>query len=225
MVNFFRRTRSGIFETPVEIVIGNTRLHGDLTLSLNPSGIVLFSHGSGSGRHSPRNKYVAWVLQQAGIGTLLFDLLTEQEEVEEFEDAHLRFDIALLTRRLVSATDWVARQPDIKELAIGYFGASTGAAAALSAAVERPDLIKAVVSRGGRPDLAINPLEYVKAPTLLIVGGRDLVVHDLNRMAYDRLKSRKMLTVVPGATHLFEEKGTLEEVGRLAADWFKLYLK
>lgn len=192
---------------------------GDLQVPDGASGIVLFAHGSGSGRFSPRNRYVAEQLQQRGLGTLLFDLLTDAEDLLYPN----RFDIALLTRRLLAATDWVEREPSLTGFAIGYFGASTGAAAALRAAAAHPE-IRAVVSRGGRPDLAMTDLARVLAPTLLIVGGDDEAVIELNRKAYDRLYGPKAIEIVPGATHLFEEPGALEIVARLAADWFDRYL-
>lgn len=193
-------------------------LPGTLALPEPARGIVAFAHGSGSSRLSPRNTYVAGVLQDAGIATLLFDLLTPDED----RDRANRFDIALLTGRLLLAAEWIDGQTDLRSLPLGYFGASTGAAAALEAAAQQREGVAAVVSRGGRPDLA-GPglLEAVTAPTLLIVGGHDDVVIDLNRRAMDRMRCEKELVVVPGATHLFEEPGTLEQVARLAADWFR----
>jgi putative phosphoribosyl transferase len=186
----------------------------------------LFAHGSGSGRHSPRNRYVAKVLQEARLATLLIDLLTTEEESVDMWTRHLRFDIQLLAERLSNTTDWVIKNSNIKNLSIGYFGASTGAGAALVAASERPRLVKAVVSRGGRPDLAGNDaLSLVKAPTLLIVGGNDEEVIEINREALKNLSlQEKELVIVPGATHLFEEPGTLEKVSELAANWFVKYL-
>jgi len=182
-------------------------------------------HGSGSSRHSPRNQYVAKELQKSGLATLLFDLLTVEEERIDMLTRHLRFDIDLLSKRLINTTNWLLNNPDTEDLNIGYFGASTGAAAALMAAKEYSDTVKAVVSRGGRPDLAESALMYVKAPTLLIVGGRDTQVIDLNQWALERMVMLdKELKIVPGATHLFEEPGTLEEVARLAGEWFKKYL-
>jgi dienelactone hydrolase len=181
---------------------------------------VLFAHGSGSSRHSPRNNFVAQVLQKTGMGTLLMDLLTRQEDMN-YEN---RFDIDLLTSRLERATEWIMEQPRSKSLDIGYFGASTGAAAALYAAASFGPSIGAVVSRGGRPDLAMSALKRVQSPTLLIVGGLDDVVIELNRQAYGELMAEKKLAIVPGATHLFEEPGTLEEAARLAAAWFKQHL-
>jgi dienelactone hydrolase len=188
------------------------------------ASVVLFAHGSGSSRLSPRNRSVARRLQDRGLATLLVDLLTEAEEAVDFETAHLRFDIGLLADRLVGATDWLIEQPSTRELRIGYFGASTGAAAALVGAARRPESIGAVVSRGGRPDLAGDALARVEAPTLLVVGGDDLPVIELNREAYARLTCERKLEIVPGATHLFEEPGTLETVARLAGDWFLRHL-
>jgi pimeloyl-ACP methyl ester carboxylesterase len=196
-------------------------LEGDLEVPERARGIVLFAHGSGSSRLSPRNQFVARVLREAGLGTLLFDLLTPREDAVY----ETRFDIDLLAQRLAAATAWMTRQPVAASLGVGYFGASTGAAAALIAAAELGPSIAAVVSRGGRPDLAEAALSRVTAPTLLIVGGLDDVVIDLNRQAYAGLRSEKRLVIVPGATHLFEEPGTLEEAARLAADWFLQWLK
>jgi dienelactone hydrolase len=204
----------------VYIPANGATLEGALEISEAAEGLVLFAHGSGSSRHSPRNKFVAEALRKAGFGTLLTDLLTKEEDA----DYKTRFDIDLLTQRLEAATEWLAEQPQTEALAIGYFGASTGAAAALQGAAALKDKIRAVVSRGGRPDLAWSALDRVWAPTLLIVGGRDDVVIELNQRAYERLKTKKQLVIVPGATHLFEEPGTLEEVARLACDWFKRYL-
>ena len=206
----------------VHIPVDDVRIEGMLELPPGPLGIVLFAHGSGSSRHSPRNNYVARVLHDKGIGTLLMDLLTVTEDL----DYQTRFDIALLTHRLLVATRWVRVEAATRQLPIGYFGASTGAAAALQAAAALGDNIQAVVSRGGRPDLAGNQsLEQVKSPTLLLVGGRDEEVIELNREAYARLPCTKELSIIPGATHLFEEAGTLEEVARQAAVWFSQYLK
>jgi len=204
----------------VEVPAGRVALEGDLTLPAGARGLVLFAHGSGSSRHSPRNRYVAQVLNDGALATLLVDLLTEQEEVIDTQTRHLRFDITLLAERVVDAVDWLQSHPDTRDLAIGCFGASTGAAAALWAAAERPAAVRAVVSRGGRPDLAAPVLSRVRAPTLLIVGGADLPVLDLNRRALDMLQAEKRLEVVPGATHLFEEPGALERVAALARDWF-----
>ena len=205
----------------VHIPVGQVDLEGRLTVPPGALGVVLFAHGSGSSRHSPRNRYVAAVLQQAGIGTLLFDLLTSAEE----HDRRLVFDIDLLSERLMGATDWLRSQPAAAGLSLGYFGASTGAAAALSAAAGMGEELAAVVSRGGRPDLAIPYLHDVRAATLLIVGGRDVVVLDLNREAQGHLRCENRLAVVPGATHLFEEPGTLDEAASLARDWFSAHLK
>lgn len=186
--------------------------------------MVIFAHGSGSSRHSPRNRYIAQELQQAGLATLLFDLLTAEEEQLDDYTRQYRFDIGLLAERLVASSDWLALNPLTRPLEQAYFGASTGAAAALVAAAQLPARVRAVVSRGGRPDLAGDALEKVRAPTLLIVGGWDVEVLRLNQQAFERLNCRKKLVVVPGATHLFEEPGKLEEVARLARDWFAQHL-
>lgn len=209
----------------VRIPCGPAWLYGDLALPAEFIGVVLFAHGSGSGRHSARNRQVARRLQEAGIATLLFDLLTAQEEEVDVRTREHRFDIALLTRRMEDATAWAAAQPALKGMAIGYFGASTGSAAALIAAAQLGHRISAVVSRGGRPDLA-GPaaLAAVTAPTLLIVGGADREVLQLNEQALGYLQCTKKLAVVPHATHLFEEPGTLEQVGDLAAGWFSRHL-
>lgn len=199
-------------------------LHGDLALPSAPRGVVLFAHGSGSSRHSPRNRFVAQVLQHAGLATLLLDLLTANEESFDAQTAALRFDIDLLARRLVEATWWLADQQQTSALRIGYFGASTGAAAALVAAAEVPDLVAAIVSRGGRPDLAGSALRRVVAPTLLIVGSKDHKVLELNRKALAQLTVEAKLEVIPGATHLFQEPGTLELVAQLAKQWFVSHL-
>jgi len=200
-------------------------VQGDLVIPERAFGIVVFAHGSGSSRHSSRNRYVASVLQGGGLATLLIDLLTSEEEQVDMRTAQLRFDIPLLARRLVDATDWAASQPETRELNIGYFGASTGAGAALVAAAGRPSAIGAVVSRGGRPDLAGESLPLVKAPTLLIVGSRDADVIDLNHRAQRELRPENRLEIVAGATHLFEEAGTLERVADLARSWFELHLR
>ncbi|MDD5251288.1 MAG: dienelactone hydrolase family protein [Patescibacteria group bacterium] len=205
----------------MSIPAGGATLVGDLALPSGAAGLVIFVHGSGSSRLSPRNRYVADILQQAGFATLLFDLLTEKED-EIYEN---RFDIDLLTRRLMAATAWVRRLEETATLPIGYFGASTGAAAALIAAAELPDEVKTVVSRGGRPDLADAALERVASPTLLIVGGADEEVITLNESALVRLAGEKKMEIVPEATHLFEEPGALEEVARLAASWFRRHLR
>jgi putative phosphoribosyl transferase len=202
------------------IEASGTRLEGDLTLPHRASGVVAFAHGSGSSRFSSRNRFVAEVLHQAGIGTLLFDLLTEPES----GDGTLVFNIPLLAERLLAAADWLGAQPGARDLPLGFFGASTGAAAALVAAAERPEAVGAVVSRGGRPDLAEPRLGDVKAPTLLIVGGEDRDVLRLNRRAFAELHCPKHLVVVPGATHLFEEPGALEQAAHHAAEWFRSHL-
>lgn len=205
----------------VKIPAGSVSLTGDLIVPAHASSVVLFAHGSGSSRLSPRNTYVASVLQQAGIATLLFDLLTHEED----RDYATRFDIELLTRRLLAATTWVKQQPQTRNFKIGYFGASTGAAAALQAAAELGNGVDAAVSRGGRPDLAGEAaLRKVSAPTLLIVGGHDDEVIELNEQAYALMDCEKELAIVPGATHLFEEPGTLEQAAHKAANWFVLHL-
>jgi putative phosphoribosyl transferase len=212
-------------EIPIQINIGKVLLEGSLTIPGGATGVVVFAHGSGSSRFSPRNTFVARELHRSGLATLLFDLLTRQEEELDTQTGQLRFDIGLLAKRLTGATDWLKREPAAKRLVIGYFGASTGAAAALVAAAERPGIIGAVVSRGGRPDLAAESLAKVRAPTLLIVGGDDDVVIAINREALGKLAAKKALVIVPGATHLFEEPGALEEVARLSAAWFEANLK
>lgn len=207
--------------TAVRIPAGSVELDGELILPPDTGGVVLFAHGSGSSRFSPRNTYVAKVLQQRGIGTLLFDLLTHAEDL----NYDTRFDIDLLTQRLLAATAWLLDNPETKALKIGYFGASTGAAAALQAAAKMNRIVSAVVSRGGRPDLAGRPaLSQVAAPTLLIVGGNDYGVIELNERAFALMKCEKELILVPGATHLFEEPGTLEQAASHAADWFLRHL-
>jgi dienelactone hydrolase len=209
---------------PVSIRAGAVLLEGDLVIPADAAGLVLFAHGSGSSRKSPRNRYVAGVLEQAGLGTLLFDLLTADEEAMDERTAQLRFDIEFLASRLLGATDWLERHERAQGMRIGYFGASTGAAAALLAAAHLPNRIAAVVSRGGRPDLAGPALRQVKAPTLLIVGGLDDQVIVLNEQASAELTCEKRMEIVPGATHLFEEPGTLEQVAQLARDWFSTWL-
>jgi putative phosphoribosyl transferase len=209
----------------VRIPSGTSWLYGDLALPDPFGGLVLFAHGSGSGRHSSRNRQVALHLQRAGIATLLFDLLTAQEEEVDLHTRQHRFDIPLLTRRMEDATAWAASQPQLSHAAIGYFGASTGSAAALIAAARLGRRVSAVVSRGGRPDLAgAAALASVCAPTLLIVGGADHGVIELNEQAFERLQCEKQLEIVPGATHLFEERGALEQVSELAARWFNRHL-
>lgn len=213
----------GTTATEVRVAIGDAVLAGDLVLPEHPTGIVLFAHGSGSSRHSPRNRLVAGTLNAAGFGTLLLDLLTPAEERADQLTGELRFDIDLLARRLLGAIDWLRAGP-ARSLRLGLFGASTGAAAALVAVAERPEEVAAVVSRGGRPDLAGPALARVRAPTLLIVGGADQAVLELNRRALELLPAESRLAVVPGATHLFEEPGALEQVAQLATDWFSHYL-
>jgi putative phosphoribosyl transferase len=208
----------------VTIPAGGAALAGDLSIPTEARGVVVFAHGSGSGRHSPRNRFVADTLRAGGLATLLMDLLTEAEEAEDVRTLALRFDIRLLARRLVTATDWLACQHDISALPVGYFGASTGAGAALVAAAERPDAVAAIVSRGGRPDLAGQSLGAVRAPTLLIVGGADVPVIEMNRDAMRQMRALTHLEIVPGATHLFEEPGALEQVATLARAWFAHYL-
>jgi putative phosphoribosyl transferase len=210
-----RRPSGAIRTTPVTLSLGGVSLEGDLSIPAAARGVVLFAHGSGSSRHSPRNRYVAEVLQEAGLATLLLDLLTPDEEAIDLRTRHLRFNIALLAERLVGATDWLTQHSETRGLRIGYFGASTGAAA------DRPEVVGAIVSRGGRPDLAGDALIPVEAPTLLIVGERDRLVIELNREALARLRCEKQLVIVPGATHLFEEPGTLERVAELARQWFE----
>jgi dienelactone hydrolase len=208
----------------VRITLDHLTLDGVLALPPDAQGLVLFAHGSGSSRFSSRNRFVARHLNQAGIATLLFDLLTAEEEAREAVTRHLRFNIDLLSERLVAATDYVSSLPDTVGLPLGYFGASTGAAAALTAAAARPALIRAVVSRGGRPDLAAPRIAGVRAPTLLIVGGADHEVLALNQSVLPLLPAASELAVVPHATHLFEEPGTLEQVARLATAWFDRWL-
>jgi len=211
-------------EREVRVSAGPVTLEGNLGIPDNTRGLVLFAHGSGSGRHSPRNRYVAGALREAGLATLLIDLLTPEEEEVDLRTRRLRFDIGLLADRLADATDWLAQEPDTQDFRVGYFGASTGAGAALVAAAKRLEAVSAVVSRGGRPDLAGGELSRVVAPTLLIVGGEDEPVIGMNREAFAQIRAEKKLEVVPGATHLFEEPGTLEEVARIAAGWFARYL-
>jgi putative phosphoribosyl transferase len=207
-------------EREVTIPVGERTVRGTLNLPAGASAVVVFAHGSGSGRFSPRNQYVAQVLQKAGLATLLLDLLEE----DEADDRSKVFDIALLAGRLQAAADWLASQPETEKLRLGYFGASTGAGAALWAAAASPQSAGAIVSRGGRPDLARDVLPRVESPTLLIVGGDDEVVLELNREAFELLQCSRQLDVVPGATHLFPEPGALEEVARLAQEWFLHYL-
>jgi len=213
-------SRSDGRERSVKVQAGDVALEGELRIPDNAQGVVLFAHGSGSGRHSPRNQHVARILRDSGLATLLLDLLTAEEEALDVRSGQYRFDINLLAKRVVGATDWLIHQAHTGNLNVGYFGASTGAAAALVAAAEKPDIVGAVVSRGGRPDLADRALPLVKSPTLLIVGGLDYPVIGMNKEALIKLNIDKKLVIVPGATHLFEEPGALEEVGRLATDWF-----
>lgn len=206
----------------IQIQSGTVTLAGELNIPCNATGVVLFAHGSGSSRHSARNQFVARTIRNAGLGTLLFDLLTREEEAIDSYTRQLRFDVGLLAKRLRDATYWLKGEFDY--LRAGYFGASTGAAAALVAAAELGEIVGAVVSRGGRPDLADDALPLVTTPTLLIVGSLDAPVIELNRKAYARLRSEKEIEIVPGASHLFEEPGTLDQVAQLAADWFHKYL-
>jgi len=210
--------------TEVQIPAGRAVLSGNLTTPENAMALVLFAHGSGSSRHSPRNRFVARTLNRAGLGTLLFDLLTPEEEALDIYTREHRFNISLLAKRLVHATKWARQQEETRDLRIGYFGSSTGGAAALVAAAELPQDIGAVVSRGGRPDLAADALPRVQAPTLLIVGGNDNIVIELNEMARNQMRCEVKLEIIPGATHLFEEPGALEQVAKLASDWLSLNL-
>ena len=206
--------------TEVQIPAGRALLSGSLTIPENGMALVLFAHGSGSSRHSPRNQFVARTLNRAGLGTLLFDLLMPEEEALDIYTREHRFNISLLAERLVHATKWAGQQEKTRDLRIGYFGSSTGGAAALLAAAELPQHVGAVVSRGGRPDLAGDALPKVQAPTLLIVGGNDDIVIELNETARDQMRCEVNLEIIPGATHLFEEAGALEQVAKLASDWF-----
>ncbi|MDH6088554.1 dienelactone hydrolase family protein [Umezakia ovalisporum] len=208
----------------VSVAVGEVKLEGNLVIPHGATAIVVFAHGSGSDRHSPRNRFVAGVLQQAGLATLLIDLLTEQEEAIDLITRHLRFDIELLASRLVDTTDWLAQNPETRDLQVGYFGASTGGGAALLAAAKRPQALKAVVCRGGRTDLAGAALPHVQAPTLLIVGAYDTPVIAMNEDALKQLTTEKQLEIIPKATHLFEEPGALEAVAQLASEWFTRYL-
>jgi putative phosphoribosyl transferase len=209
----------------VSIPAGRITLEGHLDVPREPRGIVLFAHGTGSSRHSRRNQFVARHLQESGLATLLMDLLTADEEAEDARTARLRFDMDLLARRLIAAMDWLGQDARIQRLPVGLFGASSGGGAALVAAAERPPVVKAVVSRGGRPDLAGDALPRVQAPTLLIVGSRDTAVIEMNRQAFEQLRCVKDLVIVPGASHLFEEPGTLEAVATHAAAWFSHHLE
>jgi putative phosphoribosyl transferase len=204
----------------VQIQAGRPVLSGNLNIPQGATALVLFAHGSGSSRHSPRNQFVAHALNDAGLATLLFDLLTQKEEAIDMQTRELRFNIDLLAERLVHATKWAKQYEQTRDLRIGYFGSSTGGAAALVAAIDVPQDVGAVVSRGGRPDLAEEALPKVQAPTLLIVGGNDDIVIELNEQARDRMRCEVKLEIIPGATHLFEEPGTLERVAKLGSDWF-----
>ena len=208
----------------LQIPAGRAVLSGNLTIPDNSEALVLFAHGSGSSRHSPRNQFVARTLNHAGLGTLLFDLLTPEEEALDIHTREHRFNIGLLAERLLHATKWAQQQEQTRDLRIGYFGSSTGGAAALVAAAELPQGAGAIVSRGGRPDLAGDAFPKVRAPTLLIVGGNDDIVIELNEMARDQMRCEVKLEIIPGATHLFEEPGALERVAKLARDWFSLHL-
>lgn len=210
--------------TNVQIPIQKIQLEGDLSIPNGAKGIVIFAHGSGSGRFSPRNQYVAKALQEKKLATLLIDLLTHEEETIDEQTKEIRFNIHLLADRLEGVTDWLVKNPETKKLKIGYFGASTGAAAAIIAAAKKEGTVYSVVSRGGRPDLAKAYLAHIQSPTLLIVGGYDSVVIDLNKEAFDLLACEKKMEIVPGATHLFEEPGALAKVAALAGDWFSKYL-
>jgi putative phosphoribosyl transferase len=208
----------------VEIAVGDVRLEGDLYVPEEAKGVVLFAHGSGSGRHSPRNQFVAGELNAGGLATFLMDLLTRYEEEQDRYTGHLRFDIGLLADRLVGATEWLIHQKHLRDMKVGYFGASTGGGAALVAAAKCRRRVSAVVSRGGRPDLAGEALPQVVAPTLLIVGGNDKPVIEMNRQAMRQMQCEHKLEIVPGATHLFEEPGTLQQVAALAREWFQKHL-
>jgi putative phosphoribosyl transferase len=214
----------GMNERQIRVGAGGVILEGGLAVPDGARGVVLFAHGSGSSRHSPRNRFVAEALREGALATLLLDLLTPEEEAADARTRQLRFDIALLAERLVGAIDWLAQQTAVRGLPVGLFGASTGGGAALVGAAERPDAVGAVVSRGGRPDLAGDALPMVRAPSLLIVGGDDEAVLGLNRRAMARMSAHVTLEIVPGATHLFEEPGALEQVARLARGWFVRYL-
>jgi putative phosphoribosyl transferase len=217
-------TRTTDDERTVVVRVDNFTLEGSLAIPRGAAGLVLFAHGSGSSRHSPRNRFVASALREGGLATLLLDLLTPGEEAIDQRTSDYRFDIGLLANRLAGATDWVSAFPETRRLKLGYFGASTGAAAALVAAAEQPALVSAIVSRGGRPDLAGAALRRVQAPTLLLVGAEDDVVVELNQEAMAALQVEKRLTLIPNATHLFEEPGALEQVAQQAREWFEHYL-
>jgi dienelactone hydrolase len=214
-----------VVDESVRIQAGTASLEADLKVPERAYGLVIFAHGSGSGRFSRRNRAVADFLERGGLGTLLLDLLTREEEAVDERTREYRFDIDRLARRVVAAADWARAQQELRPLALAFFGASTGAAAALIAAAERPDITRAVVSRGGRPDLAGEALQRVQAPTLLIVGGNDDIVIDLNQQAMSRMRAAVELKIVPGATHLFEESGALEKVAEMARDWCQKHLR
>lgn len=217
-------SEANVEERYVNVEAGTATLEGNLSLPQTMRGVVIFAHGSGSSRHSPRNQYVADVVNQAGLATLLFDLLTADEEAEDMQTGQWRFNIPFLADRLVAATEWLLRDPELADQPIGYFGASTGAAAALEAVARTPGAIAAVVSRGGRPDMVMEALPAVDAPTLLIVGGKDRPVISMNERALAQLPGEKKLEIIPSATHLFPEPGALEEVARLAMKWFEQHL-
>lgn len=219
-----RYGRAGVQERSIQILLGQADLVGDLAVPEHATGLIMFAHGSGSSRLSPRNRYVAGILNGSGLATLLVDLLTTQEEHVDLQTREFRFNIGLLAERLIGLTEWQSAHPDLSALALGYFGASTGSAAALIAAAARPERVRAVVSRGGRPDLAASSLPRVQAPTLLIVGGDDAPVMEMNRQAFGVLQCDKKLEIVPGATHLFEEPGALESVAHLAAEWYRQHI-
>lgn len=212
-------------ESALKIPVGNVEVEGNMFLPEQAEGLVVFAHGSGSSRFSPRNQYVAKEINKANIGTLLFDLLTPGEEEEDELTGEYRFDIALLAQRLIGVTQWLRNDPSTQNVKLGYFGASTGAAAALIAAAKMPEAVSVVVSRGGRPDLAGEYLRQVQAPTLLLVGGWDEEVIELNKQAQQQMTNENKLIVIPAATHLFEEPGKLEEVARFATEWFQRFLK
>ena len=212
------------YEREVQVRAGGEILNAILAVPGGARGLVIFAHGSGSGRNSPRNRYVADQLNKEGIATLLLDLLTEDEEAVDRVNSGMRFDIGLLAKRLIGATEWAVRFPATASLRVGYFGSSTGAAAALVAAAQRPDLVSAVVSRGGRPDLSSDFLKYVRAPCLFIVGGEDTQVLEMSAQALENLRTLKSLVVIPGATHLFPEPGALDRAADLAARWFARHL-
>ncbi len=216
--------RTGLREHAVNIVADGATLEGNLSIPSGAQGIVVFAHGSGSSRFSPRNQFVARGLRQGGLATLLLDLLTTEEEKVDLKTSQYRFDVVLLAGRVVGATDWLLRQQETQDLRIGYFGSSTGAAAALIAAADRPDSVAAVVSRGGRPDLAMTDIGRVRAPTLLIVGADDGPVITFNKDGLARIRAEKKLEIIPGAGHLFEEPGALEKVVSLARHWFQRHL-